>query len=30
MAGFADLGPLNDVLSKAGKPAVDAAGLDTK
>ncbi|MEU4197663.1 ABC transporter substrate-binding protein [Kribbella sp. NPDC026611] len=30
VAGFADLGPLNDVLSKAGKPAVDAAGLDTK
>ncbi|MEV0285055.1 ABC transporter substrate-binding protein [Kribbella sp. NPDC050820] len=30
VAGFADLGPLNDVLAKAGKPAVDAAGLDTK
>ncbi|MET7281356.1 ABC transporter substrate-binding protein [Kribbella sp. NPDC005582] len=30
VAGFADLGPLNDVLSKAGKPTVDAAGLDTK
>jgi len=30
VAGFADLGPLNDVLSKAGKPAVDAAGLDAK
>ena len=30
VAGFADLGPLNDVLSKAGKPAVDAAGLDSK
>ncbi|MEV5963499.1 ABC transporter substrate-binding protein [Kribbella sp. NPDC051952] len=30
VAGFADLGPLNDVLGKAGKPAVDAAGLDTK
>ena len=30
VAGFADLGLLNDVLSKAGKPAVDAAGLDTK
>ncbi|HWD78330.1 MAG TPA: ABC transporter substrate-binding protein [Kribbella sp.] len=30
VAGFADLGPLNDVLAKAGKPAVDAAGLDSK
>nr|WP_202892457.1 ABC transporter substrate-binding protein [Kribbella shirazensis] len=30
VAGFADLGPLNEVLGKAGKPAVDAAGLDTK
>ena len=30
VAGFADLGPLNDVLTKAGKPAVDAAGLDKK
>jgi NitT/TauT family transport system substrate-binding protein len=30
VAGFADLGPLNDVLTKAGKPTVDAAGLDTK
>jgi NitT/TauT family transport system substrate-binding protein len=30
VSGFADLGPLNDVLSKAGKPAVDAAGLDKK
>jgi NitT/TauT family transport system substrate-binding protein len=30
VAGFADLGPLNDVLDKAGKPAVDAAGLDAK
>jgi NitT/TauT family transport system substrate-binding protein len=30
VAGFADLGPLNDVLAKAGKPAVDAAGLDAK
>jgi NitT/TauT family transport system substrate-binding protein len=30
VAGFADLGPLNDVLSKAGKPTVDAAGLDSK
>ncbi|GAA1583304.1 ABC transporter substrate-binding protein [Kribbella hippodromi] len=30
VAGFADLGPLNEVLGKAGKPAVDAAGLDAK
>ena len=30
VAGFADLGPLNEVLSNAGKPAVDAAGLDAK
>jgi NitT/TauT family transport system substrate-binding protein len=30
VAGFADLGPLNDVLAKAGKPTVDAAGLDQK
>ncbi|WP_328995356.1 ABC transporter substrate-binding protein [Kribbella sp. NBC_01245] len=30
VAGFADLGPLNDVLAKAGKPIVDAAGLDQK
>ncbi|MFI5693116.1 ABC transporter substrate-binding protein [Kribbella sp. NPDC051586] len=30
VAGFADLGPLNDVLGKAGKPTVDAAGLDSK
>ncbi|NUR93981.1 MAG: ABC transporter substrate-binding protein [Kribbellaceae bacterium] len=30
VAGFADLGPLNEVLAKAGKPAVDAAGLDSK
>ena len=30
VSGFADLGPLNDVLTKAGKPTVDAAGLDTK
>ncbi|MFC0626082.1 ABC transporter substrate-binding protein [Kribbella deserti] len=30
VAGFADLGPLNDVLTKAGKPTVDAAGLDKK
>jgi NitT/TauT family transport system substrate-binding protein len=30
VSGFADLGPLNDVLTKAGKPAVDAAGLDQK
>lgn len=30
VAGFADLGPLNDVLGKAGKPAVDPAGLDKK
>jgi NitT/TauT family transport system substrate-binding protein len=30
VSGFADLGPLNEVLTKAGKPAVDAAGLDTK
>ena len=28
--GFADLGPLNEVLGAAGKPTVDAAGLDTK
>ncbi|WP_350277311.1 ABC transporter substrate-binding protein [Kribbella sp. HUAS MG21] len=30
VAGFADLGPLNEVLGKTGKPPVDAAGLDTK
>lgn len=30
VAGFADLDPLNDVLTKAGKPTVDAAGLDQK
>ncbi len=30
VAGFADLGALNDVLAQAGKPAVDAAGLDRK
>ncbi|TDO69559.1 NitT/TauT family transport system substrate-binding protein [Kribbella sp. VKM Ac-2571] len=30
VAGFADLGPLNEVLTQAGKPAVDAAGLDAK
>jgi NitT/TauT family transport system substrate-binding protein len=30
VAGFADLGPLNEVLAKAGKPTVDAAGLDAK
>jgi NitT/TauT family transport system substrate-binding protein len=30
LAGFVDLGPLNDVLTAAGKPTVDAAGLDTK
>jgi sulfonate transport system substrate-binding protein len=30
VAGFADLGPLNDVLAKAGKPTLDAAGLDQK
>jgi NitT/TauT family transport system substrate-binding protein len=30
VAGFADLGPLNDVLTKSGKAAVDAAGLDKK
>ncbi|TWD83170.1 NitT/TauT family transport system substrate-binding protein [Kribbella amoyensis] len=30
VAGFADLTALNEVLSKAGKPAVDAAGLDQK
>ncbi|MGW7682688.1 ABC transporter substrate-binding protein [Kribbella sp. NPDC054772] len=30
VAGFADLGPLNEVLGKAGKPTVDAAGLDAK
>jgi NitT/TauT family transport system substrate-binding protein len=28
LAGFVDVGPLNSVLSAAGKPAVDAAGLD--
>ena len=30
VSGFADLGPLNEVLGKAGQPAVDAAGLDKK
>jgi NitT/TauT family transport system substrate-binding protein len=30
VAGFADLTLLNEVLSKDGKPAVDAAGLDEK
>jgi NitT/TauT family transport system substrate-binding protein len=30
VAGFADLSLLNEVLSKDGKPAVDAAGLDEK
>jgi len=30
LAGFVDLGALNAVLSAAGKPTVDAAGLDTK
>lgn len=30
VAGFADLGPLNEVLAGAGKPTVDAAGLDKK
>lgn len=30
LAGFADLSLLNEVLAKAGKPAVDAAGLDKK
>jgi len=30
VAGFADFGPLNDVLTKAGKQPVDAAGLDKK
>ena len=30
VAGFADLGPLNEVLGQAGKPTVDAAGLDKK
>jgi NitT/TauT family transport system substrate-binding protein len=30
VSGFADLGPLNDVLTKAGKPTVDPAGLDKK
>jgi NitT/TauT family transport system substrate-binding protein len=30
LAGFVDLGPLNAVLTAAGKPTVDAAGLDTK
>ncbi|TDO33501.1 NitT/TauT family transport system substrate-binding protein [Kribbella sp. VKM Ac-2527] len=30
VSGFADFGPLNEVLAKAGKPAVDAAGLDKK
>ena len=28
LAGFVDVGPLNTVLSAAGKPPVDAAGLD--
>ena len=28
LKGFFDLTPLNDVLTAAGKPAVDAAGLD--
>jgi NitT/TauT family transport system substrate-binding protein len=28
LAGFIDVGPLNDELKAAGKPAVDAAGLD--
>ena len=30
VAGFADLTALNEVLAKAGGPAVDAAGLDKK
>lgn len=30
LAGFVDLGPLNTVLAAAGKPTVDAAGLDNK
>jgi NitT/TauT family transport system substrate-binding protein len=30
VSGFADFGPLNEVLTKAGQPTVDAAGLDTK
>jgi len=30
VAGFADFGPLNEVLTKAGKQPVDAAGLDKK
>lgn len=30
LAGFVDVGPLNAVLQAAGKPAVDAAGLDNK
>ena len=30
LAGFVDVGPLNTVLQAAGKPAVDAAGLDKK
>ena len=28
LAGFVDVTPLNNVLTAAGKPAVDAAGLD--
>ena len=30
VAGFADLGLLNEVLGQAGRPTVDAAGLDKK
>lgn len=30
VSGFADLGPLNEVLGKAGQTTVDAAGLDKK
>lgn len=30
VAGFADLAPLNDVLAKTGRPAIDAAGLDQR
>ena len=28
LAGFVDVTPLNNVLTAAGKPTVDAAGLD--
>ncbi|KAA2266082.1 ABC transporter substrate-binding protein [Solihabitans fulvus] len=30
LKGFADLGPVNDALKAAGRPTVDAAGLDKK